>query len=56
MTEEQLRQTIAMMKCDKEELLEACRIAYEELGKDKRWHISDLRLKVLGGAISKATK
>lgn len=45
-------------KCteQKEALLEACRLAYDELGKDQWWNISDLRLKVLGQAIANATK
>jgi hypothetical protein len=35
-------------------LYEACKMAYEILGKDRRYDISDLRLKVLKSAIEKA--
>jgi hypothetical protein len=39
-----------------EALLEACREAYEALGKDRNWNISDLRLKTLKSAIDNATQ
>lgn len=51
---EEIRQQQRELKRQRDALLEACEIAYQELGNDATWKVSYLRLDVLRPAIQRA--